>query len=213
MFRLLKERQLRELGRMQERTAMLHFYRWASWGMMLQQRGQLVVRVVVARAPGALLRTGGRAATGAVMSGPAAPVVGTIVLLGGAAYEIIGISAAISEAANQQEQQASEALGVEGNSAAATGGASPPPEEDNDDGNQSRGKSVNQINSDVRRNKAPEGIKRADTGKVKGEQDHVHLNNGNALNRDGTWKHVKSEQALTRAQEKYLMDAGWKLPK
>jgi RHS repeat-associated protein len=108
-----KEQQLRELSRMQERAAMLYFYRWASWGMMLQQRGQLVVRVVVARAPGALLRTGGRAATGAIVSGPAAPVVGTIVLIGGAAYEIIGIGTAISEAANQQEQQASEALGAE----------------------------------------------------------------------------------------------------
>jgi hypothetical protein len=31
----------------------------------------------------------------------------------------------------EQEQQASEALGAEGNSAAATGGASPPPEDEN----------------------------------------------------------------------------------
>jgi hypothetical protein len=36
------------------------------------------------------------------------------VLIGGAAYEIIGIGTAISEAANQQEQQASEALEAEG---------------------------------------------------------------------------------------------------
>ncbi|RQP24788.1 RHS repeat domain-containing protein [Piscinibacter terrae] len=90
---------------------------------------------------------------------------------------------------------------------------SPEPNGDNDGDKPKKGKSVNQINNDVKKDKAPDGIKRADTGKVTGEQDHVHLDNGNALNRDGTWKHVNSGQGLTRAQEKYLVDAGWKLPK
>jgi RHS repeat-associated protein len=93
----------------------------------------------------------------------------------------------------------------------ATG--NPDPNGDNDGDTPKKGKSVNQINNDVKRDKAPVGIKRADTGKVTGEQDHIHFDNGNALNRDGTWKHVNSSQGPTRAQEKYLVDAGWTLPK
>ena len=91
---------------------------------------------------------------------------------------------------------------------AASGGK--PPEDDESKGS---GKSVNQINNDVKKDNAPDGIRRADTGKVKGEQDHVHLQNGNALNRDGSWKHVKSSDGLTRSQESYLRAAGWNLPK
>lgn len=98
--------------------------------------------------------------------------------------------------------------GADGANSAA--GSPPPNGDDGDEGR--RGKSVNQINNDVKKDKAPDGIRRADTGKVKGEQDHVHFDNGNALNRDGTWKHVKSSEGLTRAQERYLIDAGWKLP-
>ena len=95
---------------------------------------------------------------------------------------------------------------------ANTTSGNPDPNE-GDDGDKPKGKSVNQINNDVKKGKAPDGIKRADTGKVTGEQDHVHLDNGNALNRDGTWKHLKSDEGLTRAQEKYLSSSGWTLPK
>ncbi len=95
-----------------------------------------------------------------------------------------------------------------GTSAAA--GGSPDP--DNDGGDKKSCRSVNQINNDVKRDRAPDGIKRADTGKVTGEQDHVHFDNGNALNRDGTWKHVNSTDGLTRSQSRYLIDSGWKLP-
>jgi hypothetical protein len=73
-------------------------------------------------------------------------------------------------------------------------------------------KSVNQVNRDVQRGRAPSGIKRADTGKVRGEQDHVHFKNENALNRDGTWKHLRSKEPLTRAQRDYLRQSGWRLP-
>ncbi len=48
--------------------------------------------------------------------------------------------------------------------------------------------SINQINKDIRQGRAPKGVERADKGKVKGEQDHIHINGG-ALNKDGTWKH------------------------
>ena len=76
-------------------------------------------------------------------------------------------------------------------SSASPGGM--PPDDDEGRSNDSRGKSVNQINKDVKTDKAPDGVRRADTGKVKGEQDHIHFKNGNALNRDGSWKHVKEQ--------------------
>ena len=50
----------------------------------------------------------------------------------------------------------------------------------------------------------------ADKGQVKGEQTHVHFSNRSALNEDGTWKEGIGE--LTRAQEKWLVKNGWRLP-
>jgi hypothetical protein len=70
--------------------------------------------------------------------------------------------------------------------------------------------SPNQLNRMINRGQAPRGIERVDTGKVKGEQTHVHVNNG-ALNRDGTWKHEPSSP-LTRSQRDWLRDNGWELP-
>jgi len=46
-----------------------------------------------------------------------------------------------------------------------------------------------------------------DRGKIRGEQDHVHFNDGSALNKDGTWKHGKIR--LTNEQIKYLQQNGW----
>jgi hypothetical protein len=77
----------------------------------------------------------------------------------------------------------------------------------------SRTKSVNQANVDIRRGNAPDGLVRVDKGKVKGEQDHAHIQIGKnkaALNKDGTWKHGAVE--LTAKLRKYLEDMGWKLP-
>jgi hypothetical protein len=102
---------------------------------------------------------------------------------------------------------------LRGSSASSASPGGMPPDDDEGRSNDSRGKSVNQINKDVKTDKAPDGVKRADTGKVKGEQDHIHFKNGNALNRDGSWKHVKSSEGLTRAQERYVTEAGFKLPK
>lgn len=48
---------------------------------------------------------------------------------------------------------------------ADTAGTPPGGADDDGDGEKKRDKSVNQINSDIKRDKAPDGIKRADTGK------------------------------------------------
>ena len=41
-------------------------------------------------------------------------------------------------------------------------------------------KSINQLKQDVNKGKAPNGIKRFDEGRIKGEQDHVHFSDGTA---------------------------------
>lgn len=69
--------------------------------------------------------------------------------------------------------------------------------------------SPNQINKAIKRGQAPQGVKRVDTGKVKGEQTHVHFDNGAALNIDGSWKHGSAE--LTSKQREWLMNNGWTL--
>lgn len=55
--------------------------------------------------------------------------------------------------------------------------------------NSSRPKSMNQLQKDITKGKAPDGIKRFGTGKGYKEQDHVHFddNKNSALNKDGTW--------------------------
>jgi RHS repeat-associated protein len=73
------------------------------------------------------------------------------------------------------------------------------------------GKSVNQMNQEAKRGQAPDGVIRVDKGKVKGEQDNVHFGDGSSLNRDGTWKHGGTK--LTRAQEQWLRQNGWTIPK
>lgn len=46
----------------------------------------------------------------------------------------------------------------------------------------------NQMDKEIDRDQAPRGIERADKGKIPGEQDQVHVNDG-AINEDGTWKY------------------------
>ena len=78
----------------------------------------------------------------------------------------------------------------------------------------SKTRSVNQANQDIRKGNAPDGLTRVDKGKVKGEQDHAHLNvdgkNG-ALNKDGTWKHGLTK--VTNQIRQYLEEMGWTIPK
>ena len=73
------------------------------------------------------------------------------------------------------------------------------------------GKSPNQLNEDIKKGNAPEGIDRVDTPKIPNEQLHVHLDDGSALNVDGSWKHGESK--LTSAIKKWLTKNGWILPK
>jgi len=75
-----------------------------------------------------------------------------------------------------------------------------------------KAKSINQLQKDVEKGRAPKGIERFDSPKVKGEQEHVHFegSGNNALNKDGTWKHGNVE--LTKKQIEYLKENGWKTP-
>jgi len=70
--------------------------------------------------------------------------------------------------------------------------------------------STNQIEQKIKKGQAPKNIKRADKGKVKGEQDHIHLEDGSALNKDGSWKHGGRD--LTNKEKDWLADNGWNLP-
>ncbi len=73
------------------------------------------------------------------------------------------------------------------------------------------GKSLNQLNKLIKIGKAPKTIVRFDKGKIFGELDHVHFENGSALNIDGTWKH--GSKILTNSEIKFLQENGWTLPK
>jgi len=50
-------------------------------------------------------------------------------------------------------------------------------------------KSVNQMQSDIYKGKLPKTIRRSEIDKKINGQDHVHLKDGRALYRDGTFKH------------------------
>ena len=78
-------------------------------------------------------------------------------------------------------------------------------------GKKSETKSINQLQKDVSKGQAPNGIKRFDAGKGYKEQDHVHFedNKNSALNKDGTWKHGDYE--LNKKQKEYLKQNGWKI--
>lgn len=70
--------------------------------------------------------------------------------------------------------------------------------------------SPNQLNNEIRRGQAPRSIRRVDTAKTYGEQTHVHLSDGSALNIDGTWKHGAT--SLSNATRAWLVRGGWRLP-
>ncbi|MDR6969265.1 RHS repeat-associated protein [Flavobacterium arsenatis] len=70
--------------------------------------------------------------------------------------------------------------------------------------------SMNQLNKLVKTGKAPKSITRFDLGKVKGEINHVHFDDGSALNIDGTWKH--GGKVLTNKEIKFLQENGWTIP-
>ncbi len=76
----------------------------------------------------------------------------------------------------------------------------------------SKSTSVNQMQKQVQKGKAPKEIKRVDKGKIKGEQDHIHLNDGRAINRDGSFKHNPSGNIeVPKSVKEWANKNGWKL--
>ena len=74
-------------------------------------------------------------------------------------------------------------------------------------------KSMNQLQKDVERGKAPKEIDRFDRGgKYEKEQDHVHFKDGTALNKDGTIKEGDNID-ITKKTRKYLEQNGWHFDK
>lgn len=73
---------------------------------------------------------------------------------------------------------------------------------------------INQMNEEIKRNRAPKTIKRVDKGKGAngeglGEQDQVHFDDGAALNSDGTWKHGEGIHRITNQEREWLTNHGW----
>jgi hypothetical protein len=70
--------------------------------------------------------------------------------------------------------------------------------------------SVNQVQNLIKTNQAPKSIIRADKGKIFKEEDHIHFDDGSALNTDGTWRH--GNRTLTKSEVKFIIEINWKLP-
>ena len=72
--------------------------------------------------------------------------------------------------------------------------------------------SVNQLNEQIRRGKAPTGVDRVDgpNTNIPGSQRHVHIDGVGALNVDGKWRHGGGR--LTNRQRDWLEENGWILP-
>ena len=68
------------------------------------------------------------------------------------------------------------------------------------------------MNAEIKRGQAPKTVERVDTGKILGEQTHVHFDDGSALNLDGTWKHGPENggtHTITNAEREWLLEHGW----
>lgn len=71
-------------------------------------------------------------------------------------------------------------------------------------------KSPNQLQKQVETGQAPKEVSRVDKGKIPGEKDHVHLRDGRALNKDGTFKHNKTgDTSLSNSLKNWLHKNGW----
>ena len=77
--------------------------------------------------------------------------------------------------------------------------------------NSTKKKSGNQLQRDISKGRAPKSFKGIHKGKYKGEQTHVHFDDGSTLNYDGTWKHGGRE--LTKAEQEFLNNYDWNLNK
>ena len=77
--------------------------------------------------------------------------------------------------------------------------------------NSAKKKSGSQLQRDISKGRAPKSFKGIHKGKFKGEQTHVHFDDGSVLNYDGTWKH--GGRKLTKAEQEFLNNYDWNLNK
>ncbi len=85
---------------------------------------------------------------------------------------------------------------------------------DNDGGGGGGGRkssSAGKMQKEVERGQAPRSVDRVDKGRGPYEQDHVEFKSGDALNRDGTWKHGGRD--LTNGETDWITGHGWDVPK
>jgi hypothetical protein len=125
----------------------------------------------------------------------ALPVLGEVTA---AAYTATMVSCGIAGASTVAQQ----AMFLEGTGDSSAG-----------EGNAVKPKSSNQMQKEVERGQAPKTIERVDKGVDRPglkEKPHIHLDDGSALNNDGTWKH--GGRALTEAEKQWISKSGWKLP-
>ena len=84
---------------------------------------------------------------------------------------------------------------------------------DNDGGSGGGGRkssSAGKMQKEVERGQAPRSVDRVDPGRGTYEQDHVEFKSGDALNRDGTWKHGGRD--LTNSERDWITGHGWDVP-
>ncbi len=82
-----------------------------------------------------------------------------------------------------------------------------------DDGSMDKeGITTNQLQKKVEKGQAPNSIDRFDKGNPNhNEADHVHFKSGDALYKNGKWKH--GGRKLNNKEKEFLKDTGWSLPK
>jgi hypothetical protein len=84
--------------------------------------------------------------------------------------------------------------------------------------NGAKEKSASQLQREIEKGLAPRGIIRVEKKivNIKGktvDEIHVHLDNGGALNKDGTWKHQPTtSKDISNKQKEWLKNNGFKLP-
>ena len=71
--------------------------------------------------------------------------------------------------------------------------------------------SQNQMQKQVEKGQAPKPVDRVDKGLGPFEKDHIDFKGGDALNKDGSWKH--GGRALTNEESEWVTKNGWNLPK
>ena len=170
--------------------------------------------VVVAAGTAVAITTAG---TTVVVVAPAATALATKLTVAGTAilatdYVTEEIGENLANAKSNNESSASAAMPKNGAVSAAAGSPAPLPQDPNDD-DKNKYKSTNQMQQDVNKGKAPKSVERVHKGNtaMKGEQDHVHFKDGNALNRNGTWKEGAG-RPLTNAEQQWLKSGGFTIP-